>query len=319
VGIGPGDDVIVPAFTFVATANAAEYVRARPVFVDIDLRTFNIDPDQIEQAITPQTKAILPVHLFGLCADMQAVNRIARQRRLKVIEDAACALGSRCCGAHAGTMGDSGAFSFHPRKPITTGEGGMLTTNDATIASLAEMLRSHGASMSDLERHRKGGFAMPEHNVLGFNYRMTDIQAAVGIVQMQRADWIIEQRRSRAARYDQTLETTPDLQTPFVPEGFVHSYQSYVTLIPEGSPVSRDELALELQNNGIAVRVGTHAVPMLGYYRDKYGYRPEDFPQAHLADRCSLALPLFPQMRDEDQDRVVNEIRRITRACRVGN
>jgi len=311
LGIGPGDEVIVPSFTWIATANTVEYCGARPIFVDINLNTFNIDPIQVESTITSRTKALLPVHEFGLSADMNIIMAIAHKHNLRVVEDAACACGTLYKGRHVGTFGDMGCFSFHPRKAISTGEGGMLTTNDEKLAQLFEVLRSHGAESSDLSRHKSNdGFILPEFNKLGFNYRMTDIQAAIGIEQMKRLDWILKQRRTRALRYAHYLNDLPGLILPYEPHGYTHVYQSYVTLI-EGGRAERDRVALAMQSKGIATRQGTHAVHTLGYYRDKYNLRPEDYRNAWRADQQSLTLPLYATMTDEEQEYIIQSLRSI--------
>jgi perosamine synthetase len=314
LGIGPGDEVLVPAFTYVATANAVLYCGATPVFVDIDIRTFNVDVAQIESRITDRTRMILPVHEFGLSADMDAILAVAGKHELLVVEDAACACGARYRGRHVGTFGKAGCFSFHPRKAITTGEGGMITTNDERLAQQIDVLRAHGASTSDLARHQsKDGFVLPEFNELGYNYRMTDIQGAIGVEQMKKLGWILDQRCARAERYTAQLAGIPGLQTPFVPQGYEHVYQSYVTLV-EASPEERDRVALELQGRGIATRQGTHAVHALGLYRKRFGLRPEDYPVAWKADRQSMTLPLYATMTDEEQDYVVEHVREILSA-----
>jgi dTDP-4-amino-4,6-dideoxygalactose transaminase len=305
MGVQPGDEVIVPAFTWIATANVVEYCGATPVFADIDLRTFNIDPAQIESKITTRTKVIVPVHEFGLSADMDAILTLARRHNLRVVEDGACACGTRYRGQHVGTFGAVGCFSFHPRKAITTGEGGMLTTNDAALAQLFQVLRSHGAETSDLARHQSAtGFVLPEFNRLGFNYRMTDLQGAIGIEQMKKLDWILKQRRARAERYTEFLQSVPGLRLPIEPPGYRHVYQSYATFV-EASHAERDRVALALQAKGIATRQATHAVHALGYYRTKYGLRPEDCPRAWVADQQSMTLPLYATMTDEEQDYVI--------------
>jgi perosamine synthetase len=319
LGLKPGDEVIVPAFTWVATANVVEYMGARPVFCDVDLRTFNIDPAAVEPLVTPRTVGVIPVHLFGLCADMTPLLETARRRGLWVVEDAACAFGAWYGGRHAGTLGDMGCFSFHPRKSITTGEGGMVTTGDAGHDELLRSLRDHGASRSDHARHHaQAAFLLSEYNVLGYNYRMTDIQGAIGCAQMDRAGWVLAERARRARRYDELLAPLDWLATPAVPDGCVHGYQAYVCLFrPEGpSPDNvarlherRNRLMAALEEGGIATRQGTHAVTMQGYYAAKYDLRPEQFPNACLADRLSLALPLYPQMTDDEQDAVVNGLR----------
>lgn len=310
VGVGPGDEVIVPAFTWVATANAVEYCGATPVFVDIDLPTFNIDSALIEARISSRTKAVVPVHEFGLSADMAPIMAIAERHGLKVVEDAACACGALYGNQHVGTFGDAGCFSFHPRKAITTGEGGMVTTADADIAHTVEVLRSHGAEASDLQRHTSGrGFTLPEFARLGYNYRMTDIQAAIGIVQMGRLQDILDARIAVAHRFSAELAGTERLTTPTEPPTSRHVYQSYVTMIDD-SVDDRDRIALALQSHGIATRQGTHAVHALKYYRSKYDLSNEDFPNAWKADRQSLTLPVYAGMTDEEMSFVTDQVKK---------
>lgn len=318
LGIKPGDEVLVPAFTWIATANCVEYMGARPVFVDIDLRTFNIDVDQIERHITPKTRAIIPVHLFGLSADMGPIMEIARKHNLRVIEDAACSFDSWYRGQHTGTFGDLGAFSFHPRKAITTGEGGMITTESDELASLSRTLRDHGASRSDLERHHQQySFLLAEYHHLGFNFRMTDIQGALGVSQMKKAAWIMASRREGAARYDELLKDFEWLDLPYRHPDYVHGYQSYVCLFrPEEPELSecerlfdcRNAIMGSLESKGIITRQGTHAPPHLHYYADKYGIKPEDYPNAYMAERLSLTLPLYAGMTADESDTVVTEL-----------
>jgi dTDP-4-amino-4,6-dideoxygalactose transaminase len=305
LGVGPGDEVILPAFTFIATANVIEHQEARPVFADIDLRTFNIDVSQIESRITERTKVIMPVSLFGLSADVEPIIELARQYDLYVVEDAACGVGAWYNGHHAGTLADIGCVSFHPRKAITTGEGGMVLTNSEELAGKIRSLRDHGATKSDLQRHgSKRGFLMPEYNMAGYNYRMTDLQGAVGVAQIGKLR-------------DQALENLEWLETPYTPEGYVHGYQSYVCLFRPEEPTMgnveelherRSALMERLEDKGIATRQGTQAVHVLGYYQRKYGLRPADFPNAYLADRLSLALPLYVQMTDAEQDLVCQSL-----------
>jgi len=312
LGVGAGDEVVVPAFTYVASANVVEQSGARTVFCDIDPATYNVDPESLERAVTPRTKAIMPVHLFGLVADMPAVGEIASRHGLAVVEDAACAVGSTLNGQHAGTFGEFGAFSFHARKPITTGEGGMLTVRDDDDAARATALRSHGGLVSDLERHNKGAFALPDHDEVGFNYRMTDFQGALGVVQMGRLQTVLDARRRLAERYTEALGELVGLATPTVPPGAVHTYQSYVVRIdPDEAALTRDAIALEMQARGIATRQGTHAVHLLGYYRRTYSIQPEDFPNAFDADATSLSLPLFPSMSEEEHDYVIDNLREL--------
>ena len=317
LGLKPGDEVIVPDFTWVSTANVVEYMGATPRFCDVDLATFNIDPARIEELVGERTVGIIPVHLFGLCAEMEPIARIAREHGLWIVEDAACALGAWQGGRHAGTFGEAGAFSFHPRKSITTGEGGMLTTADAERAETARALRDHGADQSDLSRHGSPrGFLLADFNHLGYNYRMTDLQGALGCAQMVRADELLDGRRRLAARYDELLAGLDWLATPHVPEGNVHGYQSYVCLFGADPRFEvsaelherRNEVMLRLEQEGIATRQGTHAPVTTGYYSSKYGLRPEGYPAAVVSERLSLALPLFPGMSESEQELVVERL-----------
>lgn len=319
LGLKPGDEVIVPAFTWVATANVVEYMGARPIFCDVDLETFNISVEQIESLVTPRTVGIIPVHLFGLCADMRPILDLAARHKLWVVEDAACAFGGWYQGQHAGTLGDMGCFSFHPRKSITTGEGGMVTTASEELDRLARCLRDHGASRTDLARHtEKASFLLAEYDHLGYNYRMTDIQGALGCAQMGRAAGILAERTRRARLYDEMLAELEWLRTPSVPEGYVHGYQGYVCLFRPEPPtmrnverlnVQRNELMSRLEGRGIATRQGTHAPVIQGYYAEKYGLRPEQFPNAYMADRLSLSLPLYVQLTDDEQALVGDSLR----------
>ncbi len=320
-GIGPGDEVIVPAFTWISTANVVEHVGATPVFCDIDLATCNIDVYQIENKITPKTRAIIPVHLFGLCADMDPILALAKRHGLAVVEDAACALGAWYKGRHAGTFGSAGCFSFHPRKAITTGEGGMVLTNEDKIAELCRTLRDHGTSVSDLSRHEgKRGFLLTEFNLLGYNYRMTDLQGALGVAQMDKFLQIMAKRTGRAWRYDRLLKDLSWLRRPAVPDGYEHGYQAYVCLFRPETPTlanvshlheGRNDLMEALEEQGVSTRQGTHAVHTLGYYRNKYGIEEADFPNALLADRLTLALPLYAQMTEQEQNKVVAALKAI--------
>ena len=312
LGVGPGDEVIVPSFTFVATANAVEYTGARPVFCDVLPRTYTIDPEDFERRITKRTRAVMPVHLFGLCADMPAIMQIARRHKLSVIEDAACAAGATWNGIPAGAFGHAGCFSFHGRKIITTGEGGMLVTRSRKLADRARSLRSHGESVSAAERHEKGGFELPSYDTLGFNYRMTDLQAAVGREQLLKLDRIIALRQKGAAYYTKHLGDMPGVTLPAAPEQAGHTFQSYVIVLDKS--LNRNRVGRELAERGIGVRPGAHAVHMLGYYRNKYGHKPGDFPVARRLHEQSMALPLFPRMSRRDQDTVLECLRAVLAA-----
>ena len=318
LGLKPGDEVIVPAFTWVATANVVEYMGARPVFCDVELDTYNVDVAQLEARITPRTVGIIPVHLFGLTADLDPILDLARARGLWVLEDAACAFGSRYHGRHAGTLGDAGCFSFHPRKSITTGEGGMVTTEREDLARLVSSMRDHGASRSDYDRHSSSGaHQLADYDLLGYNYRLTDLQAAVGSVQMDRAEWVLAERRRCASAYGELLAGIPWLRLPVTPDGMEHAFQAYVSLFAPDAPsmenvdglhARRNALMAALEEEGIATRPGTHAAFAQGYYTSKYGLRPQDFPNAYLADCLSLALPLFADMTDDDLRHVAERL-----------
>ena len=306
--IGPGDEVIVPAFTFIASANVCEYVGARPVFVDIDLETFNLDAEKIAEKITKKTKAIMPVHLFGLAVNMRPIMKIAQKYQLKVIEDAACGIGTKYQNRHVGTIGDMGALSFHPRKSITTGEGGMILTRNKVLAAKVSSLRDHGAVVSDLVRHRQQSHQLSRYPYLGYNYRLTDIQAAIGLEQTKKLKKILQARIEKAEKYHLAFKNHPYLQTPLKPAYSNHTYQSYVLLLKKGSPLSRDEMADRLSKVGIATRQGTQNVPLLTYYRQKYSYQTADFPQAFYAEKNTLTIPLYSQMTEKEQNYVIENI-----------
>lgn len=318
LGIGPGDDVVVPAFTFVATANAVEHAGARPVFADVDLATFNVGASHVRAVLTGNTRAVIPVHLFGLCADMDSIAEVAGASGLAVIEDAACALGAFDRGRHAGTMGDAGCLSFHARKVITTGEGGMVLARTETIAQQVRALRDHGTAVDDFRRHSAGHTLLPDYPWAGFNYRMTDIQASLGLAQRRKLGWLLERRAAVAARYDERLREIDWLQIPASSDGRIHAYQSYVCLFrPELPTIENVEALAErrralmrrLRQQGVDTRQGTHAVHLLQYYAGRYKLAPEEFPNALVADRLSLALPLYPQLSEAEQDQVVEALR----------
>ncbi len=336
MGIGHGDKVIVPSFTYVASANAVEYTGAEVVFCDIDLQTFNIDETLLEAIIQNDSsiKAIMPVNLFGLCANMPYIMELAKKYGLKVIEDSACGFDGWIGEKHSGTFGDAGCFSFHPRKSICTGEGGMLITNDEKIATKVSQLKDHGASQSDLQRHNeKGGSLLPDFTMRGYNYRMTDMQGALGVCQMQKAAYIMNGRRRVAAQYDEVLNNASVgdecerklceyLIPPHIPGNYKHGYQSYVCIFTNGENLSnltkeqidtinvkRNMFMGKLEAKGIATRQGTHAVHTLGYYKERHKLKDEDCLMSYAADRLSIALPLYAQMSDEEFTYVINNIR----------
>ena len=308
-GVKQGDEVIVPAFTWVATANAVIFCNATPVFIDIDPITFNLDITQIKNKITSKTKAIIPVHLFGLCANVDFIKQ--NFPGLKIIEDGACAAGASLNGRPAGSLGDIGCFSFHPRKSITTGEGGMLTTNDDAIAAHLDKLRNHGASISEEQRHHgPKPYILSAFDIVGYNYRMTDLQGALGTVQIKKLDLFIDERQKWADYYSENLKNTSWLRTPQVAEGYKHGWQSYVLFINEEvSPVKRNDMMEVLQQKGIATRPGTHAVHMLGAYANTFNLQPHDFPGAYAADQFSMSIPLHNKMVKEDFDYIISALK----------
>ena len=310
MGIGPGDEVIVPAFTWVATANVVLYCGATPIFADVRRDTYNIDPEDVARKLTPRTRAVIAVHLFGLCADMESLRRILPSD-VKLIEDAACAAGASLHGVPAGGLGDAAAFSFHPRKSITTGEGGMVTTNDDELADVANMLRNHGASVSEEQRHKgPSPYLLAEFNLLGYNYRMTDLQGAVGLVQLSKLDGFIEERQYWANYYRTQLADLEWLRMPIFPPNGAHAWQAFVTYVdPDKAPMSRNEIMERLQSAGISTRPGTHAVHMLGYYRERFGLKPEDFSGARDCDTYTMAIPLHNRMAEDDYGYVVETIK----------
>jgi perosamine synthetase len=312
LGIGPGDEVIVPAFTWVATANVVLYCGATPVFIDVDPQTYNLDVAQITAKVTDRTRAVIAVHLFGRCVDMDAL-RAGLPADVAIVEDAACAAGASWNGKPSGSLGDVAAFSFHPRKSVTTGEGGMVTTADAELAERMNQLRNHGATLSEEQRHHgPRPYLLPEFNLLGFNYRMTDLQGAVGLVQLGKLDGFIDERARWAEYYCDQLAGIDWLRLPSAPAGGRHGWQAFVTYIdPAKAPMPRNDMMEILQAKGISTRPGTHAVHMLAYYRDRFGFNPEDFPGARDCNDHTMAIPLHNRMTAEDYAYVVDAIRQL--------
>lgn len=306
LGIGPGDEVIVPAFTWVATANVVVHCGATPIFADIEPDSYNVDPSAVARLVTPRTKAVIVVHLFGLTADMNALRAVVPEH-VPLVEDAACAAGADFRGTPAGSLGVIGCFSLHPRKSITCGEGGVVTTNDDRLATILDTYRNHGASMSEEVRHRgPKPYELPDFKVFGYNYRLTDVQAAIATVQLRKLDSFIEERSKLADLYDARLQQFGWITAPMRPAGQTHALQAYVARVDEGrSPASRNEILAHLQAQGIGGRPGTHAVVGLEAYRTAYGIDPADFPVAMAAEAHSIALPLHNHMVAADVDRVV--------------
>jgi dTDP-4-amino-4,6-dideoxygalactose transaminase len=303
-GVGPGDEVLCPSLSFIATANAIVYAGARPVFVDIDEATYNLDPASVERSISSKTKAILVVHQIGLPAALDEISAIAARHGLVVIEDAACAIGSEYKGSRIGRPHSAMAcFSFHPRKILTTGEGGMITTSDAGLATRLRKLRQHAMSVSDLARHSASTVVSETYDEVGYNYRMTDMQGALGLVQLQRLDDMIVRRRALAQRYSGRLSALPWLHVPQEPVGSRSNFQSYMVRVDAKAPVSRDELMQKLLDNGVSSRRAVMASHREPPYRSTQW--DSLLPVTNIVADTGLILPLFHSMTEEEQDYVI--------------
>ena len=305
-GIGPGDEVIIPSLSFIATANSVIYCGATPVFIDVDPETCNIDVQKIEEAVTGKTKAIMPVHQMGLPADLDPIKKIAEKNKLLIIEDAACAIGSAYKNTKIGGHGNIACFSFHPRKIITTGEGGMITTDDRTIAQRLRRFRHHGMSVSDIERHMANTVIIETYPELGYNYRMTDMQAAMGIGQMKKLSFLLDARKQMARMYDNELGKIPHIRIPQVPSYARHNYQSYWIELLDSAPVDRNTLMAKLLEKGIATRRGIMAIHREPCYR---AYTGIHLPNTDRLTDNTLLLPLYPALSAEEQTFIINSIK----------
>lgn len=299
-GVERNDEVIVPAFSFVATANVVELVGARPIFVDIEADSFNIDVSKIEDAITPRTKAIIPVHEFGLPCDIDGVEAVARKHGLVVIEDAACALGATVNRSHVGYKGNLCSFSFHPRKAISSGEGGVITTRDSSIAQTIRVLRNHGMSTVD----GKIAFTMA-----GYNYRLTDFQAALLNSQLKRLPAILGKKAHIAESYRQMIGN-PLVTRPVVTDGMTHSWQTYHVVLDDR--LDRDATIARLRERGIGTNYGAQCIPLEPYYQTKYNLDCQLlFPNALRAFRHGLALPIYDKLNHDDVNYILTAVNEI--------
>lgn len=299
LGIGPGDEVAVADFSFPATANVVVQTGAKPVLVDIELATYTIDINDLKAKLTSKTKAIIVVHTFGCSADMGPINQIAEQKGIAVIEDAACAIGTTYYGRFVGGLGTMGCFSFHPRKVITTAEGGMITTDDTELADRIRVLRNHGGVK---EKH------WYIYKEAGFNYRLSDVHGAIGVAQMAKLPILIEKRRLLAAKLRERLADLPKIKMPEEPAWGGHIYQSFVVLVDED--VDRDEVIENLRAQDIESVLGTYALHAQPFYQKKYGFTPGELKNSFLAYRQSLTLPLFPQMTEVDLDTIARGLKK---------
>jgi len=312
LGVGPGDEVIVPSLSFIATANAVRYVGATPVFAEVDPRTYNLDPVDTERRVSPHTKAIMVVHQMGLPADIDIFLEIGRRHGVKIFEDAACALGSRYKNRPIGAHTEMACFSFHPRKVISTGDGGMITTNNSRYAEQLRLLRQHGMSVPDTARHNARKVVIEEYPILGYNHRLTDLQAAVGLEQMKRLDGLARRRVELATRYNRKLSDYHDLQTPYAPPCAEPNFQSYAIALKDDCHIGRDELWQTLLDAGVSAKRGVMAIHRERSYTETYGR--QSLPMTEKASDSSLLLPLFPQMTPAEQDHVIATLGRVLKS-----
>lgn len=305
--LGEGDEVITTPFSFVASSNCLEFERVVPRFVDIDPKTFNIDPERIEAAITPRTRALLPVHVFGQPADFDALEDIAQRHDLRIIEDACEALGARYKGRQAGTLGDLASFGFYPNKQVCTGEGGMLVTSDVALAERVDSMRNQG-------RSNDGGWL--RHERLGYNYRLDELSAAVGAVQMSRLPELLDARARVAEAYNRTLADLGDLLTlPYVAPEVEMSWFVYVVRVAPG--ICRDTVIRLLGERGVQCRPYFPPIHLQPYYQDKYGFKPGDFPVTEAVSASTLSLPFHGLLTEEEMAYVRHCLGEVLPACRA--
>ncbi len=321
----PDDEVIVPALSWVSTANVVENIGCKLIFCDIDLSSFNLNLNDMQSKITDKTKVIIPVHLFGYPVDINQIRTLIANDNIHIIEDAACGFGSYINGVHVGTTGTFGCFSFHPRKAVSTGEGGMITTNNEEYANRLRSLRNHGMDVIDPTNELANKpYNMLDHSYAGYNFRMTDIQAALGTSQMKRADDILSSREIVAQRYNHAFHANDLIGIPFTEDNIKHSYQSYACIFKPESVTralaskdynklsilsqERNDFMEVLANNGIGTRPVTHAMHTLSYFKEKYSLKSEDFPNAWAANVCGFSLPIFPDLSEEEQKIVIEVV-----------
>jgi dTDP-4-amino-4,6-dideoxygalactose transaminase len=305
-GVGPEDEVICPSMSYIATANAIRYTGAKVVFAEVNPHTYNLDIDHVRQLVTPRTKAILLVHQIGMPADIEAFKELCEEKNLVLIEDAACAAGSAYKGHKIGSHSDLVCFSFHPRKVITTGDGGMITTSNEEYSNRLKLLRQHGMSVNDRVRHLSDKVIFEDHIELGYNYRMTDIQAAVGIKQLEKLDWIVEERRKIAYRYHQAFKDIDCIRLPYEGEGDFSNYQSYSIYLKDNCPISRNDLMQKLLDAGVSTRRGV----MTSHRETAYKEYSQglSLPVSEEAADSSIIIPLYVPMSKEEVEYVIGNI-----------
>lgn len=308
-GVRAGDEVITTPFTFAATAEVIRYFDARPVLIDVDAETLNLHPDLIETAVTDRTKAIIPVHIAGAAADLDPIIEVARRHRLAVVEDAAHSFPTRYKGRMVGSIGDVTCFSFYATKTMTTGEGGMITTNDAALAERCRIMSLHGISKDAWKRYTAEGSWRYEIIAPGFKYNMTDIAAAMGLAQLRKAERMFRRRQEIAARYSESFSPMPELQVPASPSYSTHAWHLYMLRLHlDRLSIDRDTFVERLRERNIGVSV--HFIPLHvhPYYRATYGYAPDDFPVAYREYLREISLPIYSIMSDEDVDSVIEAV-----------
>lgn len=314
-GIGSGDEVICPSMSYIATANAIKYVGAIPVFAEVQPETYNLDPSDVEKRITDNTKAILVVHQIGMPADIDAFKELCQKYNLKLIEDAACAAGSAYKGKKIGSHSELVCFSFHPRKVISTGDGGMITTNREDYYNRLKLLRQHGMSVNDRVRHESSKVIFEDHVELGYNYRMTDIQAAVGIKQLEKLDWIVEERRKVAIAYHEAFKDVDFIRLPLEQEGYYTNYQSYSLYLKKNCQISRNTLMQELLDRGIASRRGVMNAHRETAYKSSHGHI--SLPVSEDLQDNSIILPLYCPMKDSEIKYVIDTVLKVLMSSAV--
>ena len=305
-GVQAGDEVICPSMSYIATANSIMYVGATPVFAEVHPETYNLDVSDVESRITSKTKAVLLVHQIGMPADIDAFSVLCKKHNLILIEDAACAAGSSYKGKKIGSHSDLVCFSFHPRKVISTGDGGMVTTNNDAYAERMKLLRQHGMSVNAGARHGATKIIFEDHLEVAYNYRMTDIQAAVGIQQLAKLDWIVEERRKIAQRYLNELSDIVCIRLPREEEGYFTNWQSFSIYLKENASLTRNELMQALLDKGIASRRGV----MTSHRETAYKQHCEGISLPRTEDACdsSIIIPLYVPMSEEDISFVVDTL-----------
>lgn len=307
-GIAAGDEVICPSMSYIATANAIRYVGANPVFAEVNPVTYNLDVQDVEKRIGPKTKAILLVHQIGMPADIDAFSALAKKYNLKLIEDAACAAGSAYKGGKIGSHSELVCFSLHPRKVISTGDGGFVTTNNEAYYERLKLLRQHGMSVNDRVRHESSKVIFEDHVELGYNYRMTDIQAAVGIHQLAKLDWIVAERRKIARQYQEALADIPFIRLPREEEGYFSNFQSFSIYLQKDCPVSRNELMQRMLDDGIATRRGIMTAHRETAYKKEFAQ--VSLPVSEDAADNSIIIPLYIPMEQADIEKVIAGFRK---------